>query len=240
MKALWSFEIFRTITQQQSVIFQKPGIFLDRARWISIQKRLETALHKPLDKRKEDINNQPTHFRCCFVLSVPKNSQGAPNCDRTVQLFEALPPRCHRIETHLKQKNIYILYTLFPLKCWSVTNISFLHTVSRTYILYLIPTYCISYLHAVSHTYIMYLVPTYCIPYLHTLSRSYILYLVPTYFISYLHTLSRTYILHLVPTYFISYQHTLSQTYILYLVPTYCISYLHTASRTYILYLIPI
>jgi hypothetical protein len=39
---------------------------------------------------------------------VPKNSHGAPNCDITVQLFEALPPRCHRIETHLEKKIIYI------------------------------------------------------------------------------------------------------------------------------------
>jgi hypothetical protein len=57
------------------------------------------------------------------MLSVPKNSQGAPNCDRTVQLFDALPPRCHRIETHL-QKKIYVL--LFALTCWSVTYFSYL------------------------------------------------------------------------------------------------------------------
>jgi len=113
-KCRHSFKILRTITQQQCIIFHKPGTFLDRARWISIQKRLETTLHKPLDKRKKDIpvNNEPTHFRCCFMLSVPKNSQGAPNCDRTVQLFEALPPRCHRIETHLK-KYIYVYYVCY-------------------------------------------------------------------------------------------------------------------------------
>lgn len=43
-----------------------------------------------------------THSATGPADSEPMKEHGAPSCDRTVQEFEAFPPRCQRCDKHLK------------------------------------------------------------------------------------------------------------------------------------------